>query len=139
MRSGIFVDTSAWYALANAGDRRHAVATKFLSQALSDYPELVSTNHVVGETYTLRICRAGHELACVFLRNLRRTKKLRMSFVSQETELEAYDLLERYSDHDFSFVDGTSFIAMKAQHISDCFGFDRHFAAAGFTLLPALR
>lgn len=139
MRNGIFVDTSAWYALANARDQYHSSATAFLPQTLSDYDELVSINHVVGETYTLLRCRTGHKLAWVFLRNLRATRKLRMHFVSEEMEREAYNLLELYSDQDFSFVDGTSFVAMKYQGISDCFSFDSHFAAAGFTVLPALR
>ncbi len=45
--------------------------------------------------------------------------------------------MERYSDQAFSFVDATSFVVMRNQRISYGFAFDGHFAAAGFTVLPA--
>ena len=41
-----------------------------------------------------------------------------------------------YSDHPFSFVDGTSFALMRQQRIRFAFAFDTHFATAGFVRIP---
>ena len=136
MRAGIFVDTSAWYALLSTGDTYHARAMAFLPRALAEYRELISTNLVIGETYTLIRSRWGHDAAWQFVRRIRRSRRLRRIFVSEELEREAYELLESRPEQAFSFVDGTSFVVMKEQEIPCCFTFDRHFSAAGFTVLP---
>jgi predicted nucleic acid-binding protein len=41
-----------------------------------------------------------------------------------------------YSDHPFSFVDGTSFALMRQQRIHFAFAFDAHFGRAGFVRIP---
>ncbi|MEW6034201.1 MAG: type II toxin-antitoxin system VapC family toxin [Chloroflexota bacterium] len=137
MKTAVFVDTSAWYALADSGDVNHVRAISFLRGALTEHRNLVSTNHVIGESYTLILSRLGHAAAWGFLRSTRRSQRLMRIFVSEQLEAEAYALLERYPNQDFSFVDGTSFVAMKEHGVSDCFAFDRHFEAMGFRMLPA--
>jgi predicted nucleic acid-binding protein len=52
--------------------------------------------------------------------------------VSDLDTADAWRILEQYSDHDFSFVDATSFSAMRSRSITDVFAFDRHFLTAGF-------
>lgn len=56
-------------------------------------------------------------------------------FTPEEVEREAYALLRKYSDQTFSFVDAVSFIWMKKLRLSDAFAFDKHFVAAGFSLI----
>ncbi len=136
MTRSVFVDTSAWYALADTFDINHALAAGSFPGLVARYREILSTNHVIGETYTLIRSRLGRAAAWQFLRSTRRSPSFRGIFVSEGQEEEAYSLLERYSDQAFSFVDATSFIVMKDQGISIGFAFDRHFAAAGFTVLP---
>lgn len=136
MKGGIFVDTSAWYALVDAGDANHPQASAFFPKALAEYRELIASNHVIGETYTLVCSRLGYGVAWGFLRNVWSTRRLRIVFVSEQLEREAYGLLERYPDQTFSFVDGTSFMVMREQGVSNCFAFDRHFPAAGFVAFP---
>lgn len=136
MKAGVFVDTSAWYALSDASDANHRAATIFLKQAMADYKSLVTTNHVIGETYTLMRFSLGHSRTIEFLDHLRQSARIERIFISQKWEEEAYSLLEKYYDQDFSFVDATSFIAMRALGIKDVFAFDRHFLIAGFTMVP---
>ena len=71
MKVGIFIDTSAWYALADAGDNNHKRASAFLLEAMAEYTQLVTTNHVIGETYTLIRYRLGYTAAWGFLKNRR--------------------------------------------------------------------
>ena len=105
-------------------------------QALLAGRTLVTTNHVVGETYTLLRVVCGHRAAVRFLDHLEETRRLERIFVREETETRAFRLLRQHADQDFSFVDATSFAVMRAERIRHAFAFDRHFATAGFLRVP---
>jgi predicted nucleic acid-binding protein len=98
---------------------------------------LVTTNHVVGETCTLLRVARGYDTCRRFLGSLDNTRRLERIFVSEDLERRAFAILDRYRDHDFSFVDATSFALMRAERIRHAFAFESHFAAAGFVRLPA--
>jgi len=136
LKASVFVDTSAWYALSDTGDANHRIATGFLKQAMADYKSLITTNHVIGETYTLMRFSLGHSLTIEFLNRLRQSSRVERIFIPPKLEDEAYSLLEKYNDQEFSFVDASSFIAMRTLGIKDAYSFDRHFVAAGFKLVP---
>lgn len=60
MSKAVFVDTSAWYALADAGDVHHVEAAGLLRRLTSERRRLVTTNGIVGETYTLLLRSPFH-------------------------------------------------------------------------------
>ncbi|MBI2756235.1 MAG: PIN domain-containing protein [Chloroflexi bacterium] len=130
----VFVDTSAWYAVADAGDSQHAVATRQFARLSVHRTQLVTTNYVVSETYTLLRVRLGHTAATEFLRRLRASPRARRVFVEEAWEAEAERLLDRYADQDFSYVDATSFVTMRRLGIEEAFAGDHHFEVAGFRL-----
>jgi predicted nucleic acid-binding protein len=55
-------------------------------------------------------------------------------FIDQSWEDEAEALLAQFSGQDFSFVDATSFVAMRELDLRMAFGFDHHFLVAGYLL-----
>jgi predicted nucleic acid-binding protein len=55
-------------------------------------------------------------------------------FVPEPWELHA-EVLARYADQDFSYVDATSFITMGHRAMTAAFAIDHHFAVAGFSLV----
>ena len=66
----LFVDTGAWFALADKSDQFHDQAIKIYPELFRDYHYLTTTNLVVAETYNL-ICRTlGYQPAITFLENL---------------------------------------------------------------------
>ncbi len=83
----------------------------------------------------LRVTR-GYEACRRFLESLDQTTRLERILVSQDLERRAFAILERYRDHDFSFVDATNFALMRAERIRHAIAFDSHFAAAGFVRVP---
>jgi predicted nucleic acid-binding protein len=131
----VFVDTSAWYAVADTGDAHHEAARRLFTGLIADTTQLVTTNHVVSETYTLLRVRLGAEAAHAFLRRVRASMQTQRIFVQPEWEGAAEELLLHSMDQDFSYVDATSFVTMRRLSIGEAFTFDRHFAAAGFTAL----
>jgi predicted nucleic acid-binding protein len=131
----VFVDTSAWYAIADRGDERHDEAAQTLDRLLRERFTLLTTNHVVGESYTLLRIRLGARAAQEFLRRTRISLSTRRVFVPEAWEEVAEELLIQYADHAFSYVDATSFVTMRRLDLREAFAFDRHFVAAGFALL----
>jgi predicted nucleic acid-binding protein len=129
----VFVDTSAWYAVADSHDANHEVATRVFTGLIGERARLLTTNHVISETYTLLRVRLGGEAARAFLRSIRASVEAERVHVSLEWEGAAEELLLQYGDQDFSYVDATSFVTMRRLSIQDAFTFDRHFAAAGFS------
>ena len=129
----IFVDTSFWIGAVAARDAHHAEADGLLQRYGEQ--QLVTSNHVRGETWTFLRRRYGHRLGVAFLDRLERSPRLRVLFVSEELEAEALRWLRRRADRDYSFVDATSFALMRSLRIREALSFDGDFAAAGFTEL----
>ena len=63
-----FVDTGVWYAAADRGDRSNARAQKLLASVAG---ELVTTDHVLVETWRLLAHRMGRHAAERFWEGLR--------------------------------------------------------------------
>ena len=133
----VFVDSGAWFAAQVVDDAHHEEAASALRGLIALPIVLVTTNHVVGETYTLLRVTRGYDACRRFLESLDQTRRLERIFVSQDLERRAFAILDRYRDHDFSFVDATSFAFMRSERIRHAFAFDAHFAAAGFVRVPA--
>ena len=129
----IFVDTSFWVAYRNRRDERHQEAGKLFERYVTG--PLLTTNHVRGETWTLLRRRAGHHAAISFLDHIDRSPRLRVEFVSQDLEEDAWRWLRRHDEQPYSFVDGTSFAVMRSLRVTDALTFDRDFTAAGFHVL----
>ncbi len=131
----IFVDSSFWIGLSDESDDRHALAHAVLREHSST--PLLTTNHVVGETWTFLRRRHSHAVASRFLDRASRTRRLEIAFVSEDVERKAWAWLERHDERAYSFVDATSFALMERLLIRDAFAFDGDFSAAGFVELRA--
>jgi predicted nucleic acid-binding protein len=118
----LFVDTSIWYAAADASDNADSRARKILSSR----EPLVTTDHVLVETWTLlrnRIHRAAAE---------RFWQGLIAGAVMLEpvgmTDIEAaWQIGLAYPDQDFSLVDRTSFAVMQRLGLDRAASLDEHF------------
>ena len=136
MAAQVFVDTGAWYALQAPDDRWHADAARALEELLRGGRSLVTSNHVVGETYSLLTRTHNARVALRFVDSLGQSARLEVIHVDAATEKAAYDVLRRFSDQAFSFVDATSFALMRRRRIRSAFAFDHHFSVAGFNRVP---
>jgi len=133
---GLFIDTSAWYPLADRGHPDHAALARTLRERVRQGARIVTTNVVVGETHALLLRRAGHAAALAFVEAVRRPPN-RIEYITPEREDEAIGRwLERFADQRFSLVDACSFAVMSELGIREALTLDRHFAVAGFLVLP---
>lgn len=130
----VFVDTSAYFALAVPQDTDHKAAVALVEQ-LSHLPvRLFTTNLVVAETHGLLIVRRNRAVAATFLRDIDQSTTT-MVRVSAGDERRAREIIFQYDDKDFSLTDAISFVVMERLGITQAFTFDRHFAQYGFTIL----
>lgn len=136
MPAEVFVDTSAWYAIA-VRERDSARVEAALQQRLKSRARLVTTNLIVAETHALLLRRAGHEPAMAFVREVRRPPIVIVASNAELEERAVRDWLVRHDDQDFSFTDAVSFAVMSEHRIREALTLDSHFAAAGFATLPA--
>ncbi len=128
----IFVDTSFWIALRQRRDTHHGHAVR-LARGFSD-ARLVTSNLVLGETWTLLLRREGHR-AVEWIDRLRLGPGVRLERISDVLEDEAWSWLRRHDERPYSFVDATSFALMRRLRIREALAFDGDFAAAGFVEL----
>ena len=130
-----FVDTSFWVAYRFRRDDHHAEAVAVWADRSQP---LLTTDLVVGETWTFLRRRVGHTEAVGFLDNVEQSSRLSVRHLDAATAESALAWLRRHDERDYSFVDATSFEVMRRERIAGALAFDGDFAAAGFVeLRPA--
>jgi len=134
--NAIFMDTGAWFALADESDQYHKQAVGIYPGLIKDNHRLMTTNLVIAEAYILIRRAIGHRPAMTFLQNIEASPRVGKIYSDQTLEQNAEEILERYEDQDFSYADAVSFATMKQHGIRVAFSFDRHFMTAGFTTIP---
>ncbi len=127
----IFVDTAAFLAIENLRDTHHAEALTYQRSCLKKEKPLVTSDYVLDETYTIIRVRAGHAIAVQFGEALRASRLIRVEYVTPETIESAWHIFKRFTEHEFSFTDCTSFVLMERLGIETAFTFDAHFRQYG--------
>jgi len=131
----VFVDTSAWVAVADSKDSHHEAATKAYAHLLKSHVTFVTTILVIAETQAWLRRRMSAEIALLFLKNANESPRIKVVYPDFRMEAEAKRILRQYADQDFSLADAISFAFMRQDGLTEAFAYDRHFAAAGFTLV----
>lgn len=129
-----FVDTSYWVALQATRDARHAEAAALWRPR----SRLVTTNHVLGETWTFLRRAGSHDLAVGFVDRASALRSLVVHHVDERLEQDAWAWLHRRDEREYSFVDATSFALMRRLRLRETLAFDDDFTAAGFIELRAV-
>jgi predicted nucleic acid-binding protein len=122
----LFVDTSAWYAAVDGADQGHERAKAVLTTTEA----LVTTDHILIETWTLLRFRIGRKQALEFWERLGRVATIE-SVTSADVEV-ARQIAGIWKDHDFSIVDCTSFAVMQRLGIRRAASFDADFGIFRF-------
>ena len=131
----IFVDASAWIALADRDDSHHKKAAAVYPSLLKENNRLITSNFVIAETYVVLLKELGHAAAISFLERVKTSPRIARVYSTEDIEAEAQKMLVKYRDHDFSYADAVSFTFMKRLKIKKTFAFDKHFLSAGFTVV----
>lgn len=129
-----FADTGWWVAWHLPKDKRHHRALA-MAASVTAGEKILTTNLVIGESWTFLRAKSRYEYAIGFLDQLERLVEaggLSIHRVSDQQETTAWEWLRRHDERVYSFVDATSFRVMTDRRLREALAFDSDFAAAGF-------
>jgi uncharacterized protein len=133
----IFVDTSAWLALADSRDRDQSRAVELHRRILrGEFGKQVTSNYVMTETLTIIRRRLGLTQAIELAKAVRVGTQVSLFWIEPVHHEEGVELMASHADKEWSLTDCTSFVIMRALGVRDAFAFDRDFAQAGFITRP---
>ncbi|HEV2519320.1 MAG TPA: PIN domain-containing protein [Thermoplasmata archaeon] len=133
----IFVDTSAWLALADSHDRDHSEAVEFQHRiGRGDFGKQATTNYVLAEAVTVIRRRLGLGPAVAFSDGISQGTGVELFWVERVHHRDAIDLMTSHKDKRWSVTDCASFVIMHSIGIDDAFAFDDDFRQAGFVVHP---
>jgi uncharacterized protein len=133
----IFVDTSAWLALADSHDRHHEEALEVQRRIVrGQFGQQITTNYVLVETVSIIRRRLGLPPAMSFASAVESGKEVGLFWVEPVHHREAMELMASHADKQWSLTDCASFVTMHSMGVQDAFTFDRDFVQAGFRAHP---
>jgi predicted nucleic acid-binding protein len=132
----IFIDTGAFLARYVPHDEHHKRAKRAWSGIERNRVRCFTSNFVLDETFTLLGRRSSYAFAAERARALLASTALTILRPETADEVKAVDLFAKFADQKVSFTDCVSFSLMRRHGLNRAFTFDRHFADAGFELVP---
>ena len=131
--SGLFVDTSAWYALLDRRDPEHEPVA---AAVRAHRGRLVASDYILDEAVTLVRYRLGWPLAHRLGAGLRSGDLARLVRVLPTDLDAAWLLFTERQDQRLSFTDCTSFALMTRLKLATAIALDQDFRAMGWMVLP---
>lgn len=131
----VFVDTSAYFAVANRRDATHERAAALMRWLAAERRRLFTTNFVLAELHALLLTRLDRHVAARVLAEVDASDLTTVVRVSARDERRAREIVFVYADKDFSLTDATSFAGMERLRIVRAFTLDQNFAQFGWTVL----
>ncbi|MGB7413941.1 MAG: PIN domain-containing protein [Thermosynechococcaceae cyanobacterium] len=128
----VFLDSGAFFALLVAEDSVHQRAVELFQRADSENWDLVTTNLIVVETYTLILARTrrGRDNAVAFLDSLD-SSTVCVERITKNDEALGAEIVRTQQDKMYSLCDAISFAVMKRMGIVETISFDKHFREYG--------
>lgn len=124
----VFVDTSCWYAAADDDDASHHRAAERLEEFSG---QLLTSDHVLVETWYLAASRLGRDVAETLVENIR--NGIARVENTELADLETAASIQRaFADQDFSIVDRTSWSVMMRLGVHEAIAFDRDYSIFRF-------
>jgi predicted nucleic acid-binding protein len=129
----VFLDTVGLIALWDKDDQWHAAAESAYQRIVAQRQSTLTTRFILLECGNTAARRTFRSDVCA----LRRTLELREELIvpTEEDWLNAWAAYERGEAAEAGIVDHISFVVMRRLGLTQAFTNDKHFQAAGFTVL----
>ena len=132
----IFADTGAFIARYVRQDAHHRKARRAWGEIERSHIRCFTSSFVLDETFTFLGRRTSYPFAAERARALLQSAALTILRPEAEDEERAVELFDKFADQEVSFTDCISFVLMRRHGLERAFTFDRHFASAGFDIMP---
>jgi len=135
----VFVDTSALFAHVDTDDDYNRSVMAHLREIATRGGKLVATNFILAELHALLLTRINRHVAFTSLKRIRESRDVAVIHVGLDDEQRGWEIIERFSDKDFSFADAISFAVMERLGMTHAISLDAHFAKYGWVMLQVER
>ena len=133
----VFVDTSGWASLVDKNQSQHGLASQLYHSFRQQGRKMVTTNYVIAELVAL-LCsplRLPRARIVSIVDGIRTSPYVEIVYVDASQDEDAWQLLKKRTDKDWSLVDCVSFVIMQQRGASEALTTDHHFGQAGFVRL----
>jgi predicted nucleic acid-binding protein len=138
----LFVDTSGWVFYLDRRDPKNDASVALVRSTVARGRRLVTTNSIVAELVPLLTSHYHLPRQDVIsaINVIKTHPSIEIVHIDQSLDKEAWKLLEKYSDKEWSLVDASSFVIMRRFKMTRVLTGDHHFdqIGCGFILLPSL-
>ena len=134
----VFADTSGWASLFIKSDSCHEKAFELMKEWQQQNRRVVTTNYVLSELvalFTRSGSRVRREKALDYIKGICSDALVEVIHVDLSLDKEAWCLLEKRLDKEWSLVDAVSFLVMESRRMTEALTTDHHFEQAGLTRL----
>ncbi len=128
----VFVDTSAWVALANSKDPN---GKRVAAELKASGVRAMTSTYVFDETVTLLQRRLDHASASA-MGDYLRSQEVELMPIDEEDAEAAWSLFKDRPDKGYSFTDCTSFVLMRRLGVKDAITLDDDFRKERFKVKP---
>jgi len=130
----LFIDTNIFVALKDKNDSTHTRALGMLAQIEKQKIALFTSSDIIGETLTVMAMKLGKAAANDFLSGYM-ISGVEEIFVDEEIHTQSRELFFQVVSKNVSFIDCSSVVVMRKEHIQTIFTFDRDFKKFDIALL----
>ncbi len=129
----LFIDTSAFYAFIDDSDESYKKITEIFQKRTEHF---VTSNYILDELITLlRVRKIPLKKFKIFIDALWNNEICDVIRIIEDIDFNAWQMMNKYKEHSFSFTDCTSFILMKNYNINKVCTLDKHFQIVGFEVI----
>ena len=133
----IFADTSGWGHLIDSTQKYHEMAANIYRNLPRKGCKIVTTNYIITELVALMtspLC-LKHPVIIEFVNSMKLSPNVEFIHIDPALDEQAWQLLSKRADKEWSLVDCSSFVVMEKFGITESFTTDHHFEQAGFIRL----
>ncbi|MBI2596331.1 type II toxin-antitoxin system VapC family toxin [Candidatus Daviesbacteria bacterium] len=139
MARKIFIDTSAWISYSLSGQPKHSTIKNIIRQFIKEYVTICTSNDVIDETITRFIYSTNIKIAKKFINLINdgaKNNNFVQLWVDEEIQTQAFELVQKYSEHSLSLTDATTIALMQKFSIEEIVSLDSDFKKVGISTLP---
>ncbi len=139
MAKKIFVDTSAWISFLGSDQPRHINIKNLIKRFIKDRVTICTSNDVVDETTTRLIYDTNIKIAGRFINLIKegiKSHSFVQLWVDEEIQNEAFELIQKFSEHKLSLTDATTMVLVNRFNIESVVSLDSDFKKVGLRVLP---
>lgn len=136
----LFVDTSGWASYLDRRDKSFQAVFALVQETVTKGQHLVTTNYIIIELVPLLTSHyhLPRQQVIRAINTIKTHPAVEIVHIDQSFDKEAWGLLEKYLDKEWSLVDASSFLIMRRFGMTQVLTGDHHFDQAGFIRLPHL-